>query len=86
MVNLSRRSLITGLISLVAAPAIVRVANIMPVKSIDSAWVDLDDFAGPTPSLMTMKDYDALRRAFLPRGYLQIYKNWPQVVDWSEAA
>lgn len=29
---LNRRSLITGLISLVAAPAIVRAANIMPVK------------------------------------------------------
>lgn len=29
---INRRSLITGLISLVAAPAIVRVANIMPVK------------------------------------------------------
>ncbi len=28
----SRRSFITGLISLVAAPAIVRVASLMPVK------------------------------------------------------
>jgi len=28
----TRRSLITGLIALVAAPAIVRVANLMPVK------------------------------------------------------
>ena len=32
---LNRRSLITGLISFVAAPAIVRVANIMPIKVID---------------------------------------------------
>ena len=31
--EINRRSLITGLISLVAAPAIVRVASIMPVKS-----------------------------------------------------
>lgn len=30
--TLSRRSLITGLISLVAAPAIVRASNLMPVK------------------------------------------------------
>lgn len=29
---MNRRALITGLISLVASPAIVRVANIMPVK------------------------------------------------------
>jgi hypothetical protein len=31
--SINRRSLITGLISLVAAPAIVRAANIMPVRS-----------------------------------------------------
>lgn len=30
--TLSRRGLITGLVSLVAAPAIVRVASLMPVK------------------------------------------------------
>lgn len=30
---ISRRGLITGLVSLVAAPAIVRVTSIMPVKS-----------------------------------------------------
>lgn len=34
MTQLNRRSLITGLVSLVAAPAIVRVSSIMPVKSI----------------------------------------------------
>lgn len=33
---LSRRSLITGLVSLVAAPAIVRAGSIMPVK----AWAE----------------------------------------------
>jgi hypothetical protein len=33
MLDLNRRSLITGLISLVAAPAIVRAINIMPVRS-----------------------------------------------------
>lgn len=33
---LSRRSLITGLISFVAAPAIVRASSLMPVKVIDS--------------------------------------------------
>lgn len=34
MTNLSRRSLITGLISFMAAPAIVRAASLMPVKAI----------------------------------------------------
>jgi hypothetical protein len=32
-VTLSRRSLITGLVSLVAAPAIVRASSLMPVKA-----------------------------------------------------
>lgn len=32
MIDLNRRSLITGMISLVAAPAIVRAGNLMPVK------------------------------------------------------
>jgi hypothetical protein len=35
MIETSRRSFITGLVSFVAAPAIVRAANIMPVKSVD---------------------------------------------------
>jgi hypothetical protein len=34
---MSRRGLITGLISLVAAPAIVRATSIMPVRSTDPA-------------------------------------------------
>jgi hypothetical protein len=33
MIETSRRGFITGLVSLVAAPAIVRVASIMPVKA-----------------------------------------------------
>jgi hypothetical protein len=32
MTEIGRRSFLTGLVALVAAPAIVRVANIMPVK------------------------------------------------------
>lgn len=32
---INRRSLITGLVSFVAAPAIVRASNLMPVKAID---------------------------------------------------
>lgn len=40
MPDLSRRSLITGLISLVAAPAIVRAGSLMPVKLMmtDAEW------------------------------------------------
>jgi hypothetical protein len=45
--ELPRRSFITGLISLVAAPAIVRVANIMPVRSFT-----LPDFRDRVPGLV----------------------------------
>jgi hypothetical protein len=40
-VNLSRRSLITGLVSFVAAPAIVRVSSLMPVKAWGGYEIDL---------------------------------------------
>ena len=39
---LSRRGLITGLVSLVAAPAIVRASSLMPVK----AWAPYDIASG----------------------------------------
>ncbi|MHB8272702.1 hypothetical protein [Bradyrhizobium sp.] len=39
MTQLSRRSLITGLISLVAAPAIVRAGSLMPVKVMEPVRV-----------------------------------------------
>lgn len=39
MITTSRRSLITGLVSLIAAPAIVRAASLMPVKPIPGAWI-----------------------------------------------
>lgn len=32
MIEVGRRQLITGIVSLIAAPAIVRVANIMPIR------------------------------------------------------
>lgn len=42
MIPTSRRAFITGLVSFVAAPAIVRASNIMPVRSIDDlALLDL---------------------------------------------
>lgn len=34
----SRRTLITGLISFVAAPAIVRVSSLMPIKVQEDGW------------------------------------------------
>jgi hypothetical protein len=36
MIQTSRRSLITGLVSFLAAPAVVRAASLMPVKALRS--------------------------------------------------
>lgn len=42
--SLSRRSFFVGLGALVAAPAIVRVASLMPVKAIDTGVMTFDDY------------------------------------------
>ena len=47
--GLNRRSLITGLISFVAAPAIVRASSLMPVKAIP--WDDILGLADGAISL-----------------------------------
>jgi hypothetical protein len=46
MIQTSRRSLITGLVSFLAAPAVVRAASLMPVKAlpvesnmVQSGWI-----------------------------------------------
>ena len=41
---LTRRGLITGLVSFVAAPAIVRVSSIMPVRSVKFVARQTDQF------------------------------------------
>jgi hypothetical protein len=48
MPNINRRSLITGLISFVAAPAIVRAGSLMPVKLMTPLMPDVFSW-GPQP-------------------------------------
>lgn len=61
MVDLNRRSLITGLIGLgVAAPAIIRSASLMPVKVME-----------PTPRLWTGQ------LAWMPADLATMTFNWP---------
>lgn len=43
MINFNRRKLITGLVSFLAAPAIVRASSLMPIKVISN------DILGPIP-------------------------------------
>lgn len=45
MIESSRRSFITGLVSFVAAPAIVRAANIMPVRVERLSTLDIINMA-----------------------------------------
>lgn len=47
---LNRRSLITGLISFVAAPAIVRAESLMPVRAVP-AWLAHGEFPVPTSAM-----------------------------------
>jgi hypothetical protein len=66
---LNRRSLITGLISLVAAPAIVRATSIMPIKALPT--VELDTLVRKQPA-----DYliALTRQAFVPRLFVSVYR------------
>ncbi len=66
MVITSRRSFIAGLVSFVAAPAIVRAANIMPVKSVDdlALWQfgnDLEVY-GHSPAMEVLPDLMTIQR------------------------
>jgi hypothetical protein len=81
MPDLSRRSLITGLISLVAAPAIVRVSSLMPVKAYVPETFDWSPYytVYPTGSLqcdpIVFKDI-----------MYWVTKAEPQIVQWSSVA
>jgi hypothetical protein len=70
--NLSRRGLITGLISFVAAPAIVRAASLMPVKALEAEF----EFSG-FYSLYSTGFYGEMcaitREAFVPRLFVSVY-------------
>jgi hypothetical protein len=61
--DISRRGLITGLVALVAAPAIVRVSSIMPVKAMIEPAFDASDITwtacgGDQNSISYMMWYD----------------------------
>lgn len=58
MDKLTRRGLITGLISLVAAPAIVRASSLMPVRAIDG-WVYLGTEVHGTPIIRWSRTVEA---------------------------
>ena len=74
-IDLSRRGFLGGAIaSVVAAPAIVRAASLMPVRGL---VMDIDQ--GYARMARTMSDnlygdlVDITRKAFLPRLFVQLY-------------
>jgi len=67
----SRRGFITGLVSLVAAPAIVRVASIMPVKAMPA---ELEVY-GVSPSMMAlelMKELEAINERIMRAYFIEL--------------
>lgn len=59
---LNRRGLITGLVSFVAAPAIVRAASLMPVKAITLDELPLYGFSPGMAASLDMVDFDQVMR------------------------
>lgn len=65
---MNRRELVTGLISLVAMPAIVRVGSLMPVRAVlvepsPTAWIVFSTFADGRITGVTRKYEDQQRLA-----------------------
>jgi hypothetical protein len=68
MIEPSRRGFITGLIALVAAPAIVRAGSLMPVRRMIDRM----------PYLASPMDIrSVVRRAFVPRLYVRMWNENP---------
>lgn len=70
---LHRRTFLTGLGALIAAPAIVRVASLMPVRGIVMPTLE------ESMTLVMSQDMYAelaavTRKAFVPRLFVQIYE------------
>lgn len=72
---LSRRSLITGLASFLAAPAIVRASSLMPVKAFENPWLPPDYIVR-----MTAGELAALQKRCAVLGETLVFP--PLGIDW----
>ena len=72
----SRRTFLTGLASLMAAPAIVRASSLMPVKVLPSVE-ELDALTIIMHPDMYAELSVITRKAFVPRLSVQIYETTP---------
>ena len=72
----SRRQFLTGLASSIAAPAVVKYANLMPVRGVVTDWHELQTpvcFLNGTPIYKDL--VDITRRAFVPRLHVYLYQD-----------
>ena len=77
----SRRSFITGLVSLIAAPAIIRAGSLMPVKVMEFGPFDPDCYRAElvVDETALMRELrDVTRRAMVPRMFVDIQFGQPQ--------
>jgi hypothetical protein len=74
MIETSRRSLLTGLGALIAAPAIVRASSLMPLKAVPN-WDDYDE------ALRAIRWNEAYAAE-----YTQRLVRSPLLVQWEEVA
>ena len=81
---LPRRKFLTGLFGLVAAPAVVKAANIMPVKVIEPKWylsdgLPLQTMAHPvrTSSVMSLSELREILRPGIEQMIDEMYEENP---------
>ena len=78
MVDLSRRGFLGGLgAGLIAAPAIVRAASLMPVKALEDQVGFSNVVSGAWTDYSGTFNVPTIRRAFLPRFYVHQYFQLP---------
>lgn len=76
---ITRRGLITGLATFLAAPAIVRAGSLMPVK----AWAD-DLMEGELNELALEKAIAAIRGRWVDSYGLRIFGEPDRILSWDE--
>ena len=76
---MNRRGFIRGLVAFVAAPAIVRVTSLMPVRAFIDDGTLMPAYGGIYGELTAV-----VRRAFIPRVIVQIYTASPLLIDMIE--
>jgi hypothetical protein len=95
---MTRRGFLRGMLSALAAPAIVHAGNLMPVKALDPILFSQNPWWNPTApwnaelTAVTRARQAFIRQAFIPRLHVQLYQVTPlhdliassALPDWPE--